>query len=48
MPWKSEAQRRFMWSQLPGIARRWADKYGTQKGLPKHVKKQAVRRLINK
>lgn len=25
MPFKSEKQRRFMWSQHPEIARRWAD-----------------------
>lgn len=28
MPFKSEAQRRFLWAKHPDIARRWADKYG--------------------
>jgi hypothetical protein len=39
MPFESEAQRRFMWSQHPDIAQRWSDKYGTGKGLPYHKRK---------
>jgi len=38
-PFKSEAQRRFMWKYLPTIARRWAKKYGTPRNLPYKVKK---------
>ena len=40
MPFKSEAQRRFLWAQHPEVAQRWADKYGTPKHLPKHVKRK--------
>jgi hypothetical protein len=51
MPFKSEAQRRFMWSQHPQIAEAWShgksSKTGKKefkphnKGLPKHVKSSA-------
>lgn len=37
MPFKSEAQRRFMFAKHPEIAKRWAHKYGTPKDLPEHV-----------
>lgn len=40
MPFKSEAQRRFLFAQHPEIAERWAHKYGTPEHLPKHVKKK--------
>lgn len=36
MPFQSEAQRRYLWAKHPDIAKRWADKYGTPKDLPKH------------
>lgn len=39
MPFKSEAQRRFMWKFHPKIAREWSDKYGSGKGLPYHKTK---------
>lgn len=39
MPFKSEAQRRFMWAKHPEIAKRWADENPGQHNLPKHVKK---------
>lgn len=29
MPFRSEEQRRFMWSQHPDIARRWTAEYGS-------------------
>lgn len=38
MPFKSEAQRRYMWAKHPGIAKKWSKK-GPNKGLPKHAKK---------
>jgi len=45
MPFKSKAQERFMFSQHPDIAKRWAKKYGVGKHLPLHVKKKkTVRR----
>jgi hypothetical protein len=34
MPFKSEKQRRFLWSQHPDIAKRWAKEYPGQKNLP--------------
>ena len=30
MPFKSEAQRRYMWVHHPEIARRWTEKYGSK------------------
>jgi len=39
MPFKSEAQRRFMWLKHPRIAKRWANEPGAKnKGLPYHKK----------
>jgi hypothetical protein len=29
MPFKSEKQRKFMWSKHPEIAHKWSDKYGS-------------------
>lgn len=29
MPFRSEAQRRYMWSQHPEIAKRWTKEYGS-------------------
>jgi len=29
MPFKSEKQRRFLWSKHPEIARRWSKEYGS-------------------
>lgn len=36
-PFRSEAQRRFMFSKKPKLAKKWAKKYGTPKGLPQKV-----------
>jgi len=44
VPFKSKAQMRYMFRKHPDIAKRWKDKYGVPKGLPKHVKKVGVRR----
>ena len=38
MPFKSEAQRRYLWMHHPSVAKKWAHKYGTPKNLPKHKK----------
>ena len=38
MPFKSDAQRRFMYSQHPKIAKRWRKEYGPQRDLPEHKK----------
>lgn len=45
MPFKSDAQRRFMYSQHPGIAKRWRKESGPQKNLPERVGNQAVEGL---
>lgn len=44
MPFKSEAQRRFMWAKHPDIARRWAHEYPGQKDLPASARAGALRR----
>ena len=41
MPFKSEKQRKFMWSQHPEIAQRWADE---EKKKKHHRKKRVVPR----
>lgn len=45
MPFKSEAQRRFLFAKHPDIAKRWADKYGTPKNLPVHMKPSNARNM---
>lgn len=40
MPFKSEAQRKWLWVHHPEIAKRWADEYRNQTKLPEHVKKK--------
>jgi hypothetical protein len=37
IPFKSEAQRGYMWLKHPSIARRWAHEYPGQHDLPEHV-----------
>jgi hypothetical protein len=37
MPFRSEKQRRYLWAKHPEIARKWADKYKTNKDLPMYV-----------
>ena len=43
MPFKSEAQRRYLWANEPEIARDWTDTYGSRiqkdSGVKKGVKK---------
>lgn len=38
MPFESESQRRYLWLHHPELAKKWSDKYGTPKNLPKHKK----------
>lgn len=38
MPFKSQAQRRFMYSRHPEIAQRWRKENGPQRGLPERSK----------
>ncbi len=40
MPFKSEAQRKFMYAKHPKIAKKWAKKYGNPKNLPKKARKK--------
>lgn len=47
MPFKSEAQRRYMFAKRPEIAKRWAREYPDQGKLPDHVR-EAQRRLKKK
>ena len=44
MPFRSEAQRRFLWAKHPDIAQRWADEYPNQGPLPRHVHDAMKRR----
>ena len=50
MPFKSEAQRKFMYAKHPEIAKRWSKEYPNQKNLPEHVKakKEAYKRALKK
>ena len=47
MPFKSEAQKKFMFANHPAIARRWANEYPNQKDLPKKIQKAAKRRAAS-
>jgi hypothetical protein len=46
MPFKSEAQRRYLWAKHPEIARKWADKYGSKPQSAGDIKKAARKRLL--
>jgi|WetSurMetagenome_2_1015567.scaffolds.fasta_scaffold210359_2 hypothetical protein len=37
MPFKSQAQRKFMFAKHPKIAHEWSEKYGTPEDMPEHV-----------
>ncbi len=41
MPFRSEAQRRYLWAQHPDIAKRWTAEYGTK--VVKRTKKKVRR-----
>ena len=43
MPFKSDKQRAFMYSQKPEIANRWRKKYGPQTDIPKVAPKRPLR-----
>lgn len=44
MPFKSEAQRRYLYSQEPEVAKKWRKKYGPQTNLPERVGKKGKKR----
>lgn len=49
MPFKSEAQRRFLWMMHPKIAKRWAhEKGGQKKNLPMHKRKKKEMTALNR
>jgi hypothetical protein len=45
MPFKSEAQRRFMYARHPEIAKHFSEKTPKGAHLPEHVREAAKRRL---
>ena len=44
MPFRSEAQRRFLYARHPAIAKRWQREYGTPKSLPERLRKRKVKK----
>jgi len=49
MPFKSSAQRRFMYAKHPDIAKRWSKEYAEPDDLPERVdRKKRVRRAALK
>jgi hypothetical protein len=44
MPFKSKAQRKFMYAKHPEMAKEWEDKTPKGKKLPEHVKKKATKK----
>lgn len=46
MPFKSEAERRFMWLKHPDIAKRWSKEHPNQKNLPQHVKPKKASHVL--
>jgi len=51
MPFRSQAQRRYMYSQHPKIAKRWRKESGPQKGLPERKgdkRQRLVRQFLAK
>lgn len=46
MPFKSKAQQKFMFAKKPELAKKWADKYGMPKNLPKRKKKKNLNKMI--
>ena len=42
MPFRSQAQQRFMFSQHPKIAKRWAKETPSMKSLPQHVSQEGM------
>lgn len=49
MPFKSQAQRRYMYARHPEIAKRWRNESGPQKGLPERSRRhRLVRSFIER
>lgn len=47
MPFKSQAQRRFLYARHPEIAKRWRKESGPQKGLPERHSSSERERLLH-
>jgi len=47
MPFKSKAQKGYMFVHHPQIAKRWAHEYGVPKNLPEHVAHEKAQRKRN-
>lgn len=45
MPFKSDAQRRFMYAKHPKIAKRWRKEYGPQTNLPERKSSKPIEGL---
>lgn len=45
MPFKSEAQRRYMYKNMPELAAKWEKKYGS-KNLPERVKPKKMKNIF--
>lgn len=43
MPFRSEAQRKYLWAKHPKIAEKWSHKYGSEP----QGRKEAIKRRIN-
>lgn len=43
MPFKSEAQRKYLFMKHPGIAKRWERKYGIPGNLPERARKRGMK-----
>ena len=48
MPFQSKAQQRFMFSQHPEMAKRWADETPNIKSLPEHKSSKKVKLKVKK
>ena len=44
MPFKSEAQRKYLWANEPGIARDWTNKHGSKPVGKKKSKKKGKKK----
>lgn len=50
MPFRSQAQRRFMYARHPEIAKRWRKEYGPQRRLPERSgdrRKRMIRQFVD-
>lgn len=48
MPFRSEAQRKFLWARHPEVAKEWAHKYDTPEDLPERKGKKHTKSYYDK